>query len=189
MPTVDGIMEILDQRGSDDRYGSEKINQLEHGLQCAWLAEREGAEPALITAALLHDIGHLIHKYGDDAAERGIDDRHEVLGAKYLTSLFSENVTQPIAMHVDAKRYLCANEPGYFELLSEGSVRSLELQGGPMSEDESAAFIARDYAEGAISVRRWDDNAKVQDLLTPDLTYFRRYVDRSRVDKADEIAA
>ena len=180
-------MELLEQRSSD-RYGSEKINRLAHALPCAWQAERNGADAELITAALLHDVGHLIHKYDDDAAQRGIDARHEQIGSMFLARHFGSAVTEPIALHVDAKRYLCANEPGYFETLSAGSVRSLNLQGGPMREHESAAFMQHPYAEAALKLRRWDEGAKVEDLTTPDVNYFKKYVERSATDTRPEAA-
>ena len=157
------------------RYGMEQINQLEHALQCASLAERDGASPALITAALLHDIGHLIHKLGY-AAARGIDDRHEDLGRKYLRHFFHDDVVQPVALHVAAKRYLCAVEPAYFDGLSPGSVRSLELQGGPFDAEGAEAFAATAHGTDAIRLRRWDEAAKVEGLDTPSLDYFHPYL-------------
>lgn len=174
MSPVDRIFEVLETAGKA-RYGMEAINQLEHALQCAALAEEEGAEPSLITAALLHDIGHLIHKL-DDAAAQGIDDRHEALGEKLVRRWFCDEVARPIALHVDAKRYLCAVEGPYFDHLSPASVRSLELQGGRFTDDEAAAFIARDGAPEAVRLRRWDDDAKVKGLTTPPLSHFRPYI-------------
>lgn len=175
MSPVDKIFETLETEGVA-RYGMEAINQLEHALQCAAQAEKEGADAALITAALLHDIGHLIHKLGI-AAERGIDDRHEALGEKLLRQWFDEDVVRPVALHVDAKRYLCAMEPDYFGKLSAGSVRSLQLQGGPFEKDEAEAFMASSGGEDAVRLRRWDEGAKVVDLHTPPLAHFRPYVE------------
>lgn len=176
MPTVDELLDILGHRGGD-RYGSERVSQLDHALQCAWLAERQGAGANLITAALLHDVGHLIHKLGENAAARGIDARHEVIGSSYLKACFPDEVVGPIALHVDAKRYLCAAEPGYFDTLSAASIRSLKLQGGPMTDEEAAEFETRPHAEAAIRLRRWDEGAKLPELTTPDLGYFRKYVE------------
>lgn len=175
MSPVDRIFETLETAGKA-RYGMEAINQLEHALQCAKLAEDEGADAALITAALLHDIGHLIHKL-DDAAAQGIDDRHEALGEKLVRRWFREEVVRPVALHVDAKRYLCAVERPYFDHLSPASVRSLELQGGPFASDEAEEFIVRAGAPEAVRLRRWDDDAKVKDLPTPPLSHFRPYVE------------
>ncbi len=185
MVSMDNIFETLHQQGSE-RYGSERVSQLDHALQCAWLAERADKSPALITAALLHDVGHLIHKFGDDAALRGIDDRHEVLGAKFLARLFGDDVTQPIALHVDAKRYLCTNEPGYYEILSPGSVRSLHLQGGLMTEHESEAFRNTGFYAAAVDLRRWDEQAKIPELRTPGLDYFRKYAEACMIQSEED---
>jgi phosphonate degradation associated HDIG domain protein len=174
MSPVDRIMDTLETAGGA-RYGMEAVSQLEHALQCATLAEEEGAGPPLIAAALLHDIGHLIHKL-DDAAAQGIDDRHEALGDKLVRRWFRDEVARPVALHVDAKRYLCAVERAYFDHLSPASVRSLGLQGGRFTDDEAAAFIARDGAREAVRVRRWDDNAKMKGLKTPPLAHFRPYL-------------
>jgi [1-hydroxy-2-(trimethylamino)ethyl]phosphonate dioxygenase len=185
MTTVDRLFETLEVEGTA-RYGMEVINQLDHALQCAAQAEQECAGAALITAAVLHDIGHLVHKLGI-AAERGIDDRHEALGEKLLRTMFSDDVVLPVALHVDAKRYLCTAEPGYFNRLSKGSVRSLELQGGPFSESEALDFIGRPGGEAAVRLRRWDEDAKIKGKETPPLNHFRQYVEACL--KPDAIAA
>jgi phosphonate degradation associated HDIG domain protein len=152
------------------------VTQLEHALQCAGLAEDNGANPALITAALLHDIGHLVHDLGPGAAERGIDDRHEARGRDWLGQYFAEDVTGPVRLHVDAKRYLTATDPGYLSTLSEGSVRSLALQGGPFSRPLADGFIALPHAAAAVALRRWDEGAKVPGQPTLGLDHFRRYM-------------
>ena len=175
MTPIDQLFETLETEGVA-RYGMEAINQFEHALQCAAQAENESATPALITAALLHDIGHLVHKLGI-AAERGIDDRHEALGEKLLRKWFGNDVVLPVALHVDAKRYLCTAEPGYFNRLSPASVRSLELQGGPFTENEALDFISRACGEDAVRLRRWDEDAKKKGLQTPSLEHFRPYVE------------
>lgn len=177
MQTIDEIFSVIEIEGAA-RYGSERINQLEHALQCAWLAERESGKPALIAAALLHDIGHMLHQLGEDAALRGVDDRHEQIGYKFLRQRFDDAVCFPVKMHVDSKRYLCTVEEGYFEKLSAGSVRSLQLQGGPFSFDEANTFIEQPFARDAVNLRRWDEQAKVEDLTTPELDYFRQYVEQ-----------
>ena len=178
MTSIDRIFERFDLHGDED-YGSDRVRQREHALQCAALAEAEGASPALITAALLHDIGHLIHDLGAAPAARGIDDRHEMLGREWLAQWFGQDVTEPVRLHVPAKRYLTATDPGYFATLSFGSVRSLELQGGPFSTDGAAEFIGQPYAMEAVRLRRWDEGAKVPGLVTPDLAHFRRYIEAS----------
>ena len=185
MDPIDTLFQTLEVEGAA-RYGMEPINQLEHALQTALQAEQEDAGPALITAALLHDIGHLIHKLGV-AAERGIDDRHEILGEKLLRRWFGDGVVSAVALHVDAKRYLCQAEPGYFDRLSAGSVRSLELQGGPFSEPEAGDFIRQPGGPDAVRLRRWDEGAKVAGLETPPLSHFRPYVEA--VYRSDPIGA
>jgi phosphonate degradation associated HDIG domain protein len=179
MTPIDRIFERFDRHGGRD-YGSERVQQLEHALQCAALAEAEGAEAPLISAALLHDIGHLIHDLGAKPAERGIDDRHEALGEEWLRQWFGDDVTEPVRLHVPAKRYLTATDPGYLATLSPGSVRSLELQGGPFSAADAEAFIALPQAPAAVRLRRWDEAAKVPGKVTPDLAHFRRYLEASR---------
>ncbi len=176
MPDVDELFRILEHRGAT-RYGSERVSQLEHALQCACLGVAADNRPALVTAALFHDIGHLVHPLGDEAAARGIDDRHERVGEKYLSSCFGEAVSRPVALHVDAKRYLCSMEPDYLARLSTGSIRSLELQGGSFGTAESEVFRILSHAEDAIRLRRWDDQAKVVGRETPDLAHFRSYVE------------
>jgi len=162
--------------GGGRQYGGEAVTQLAHALQCAASAEAEHASPALITAALLHDIGHLTHKFGAKPAVRGIDDMHEQGGADFLASRFEPAVSEAVRLHVDAKRYLCAVEPGYFASLSPASVRSLELQGGVFSPAEAQEFIRRPFAEDAVRLRRWDEQAKVKGLKTPDFAHFESYM-------------
>lgn len=157
---------------AEGRYGLHDVTQRQHALQAAWLAEREGCGDALVAAALLHDIGHLVHHLGDNPAAEGVDDRHEELGDAYLRTLFGPEVTEPVRLHVAAKRYLCATEADYFGRLSPDSVLSLKLQGGPMSADEASAFRALPEAEAAVRLRRFDEAAKVKDLETPPVAHF-----------------
>lgn len=160
------------ERKGHDRYGETHVSQLEHALQCAALAESEGASPALIAASLLHDVGHLLHGLGRDIAKRGIDDRHEYRALPYLKPHFDADVLEPIRLHVDDKRYLCAINEGYWETLSPASKLSLELQGGMFSTEEAKAFGDRPYARAATQLRIWDDKAKIAGLATPDLGHF-----------------
>jgi phosphonate degradation associated HDIG domain protein len=176
MSAVDGIFAVYLDKGSD-AYGGERMNQLEHALQTAMLAEQSGADAALIVASLLHDYGHLIHDLGEGVAKRGIDDRHEILGAKKLSEFFGDAVTMPIKLHVDAKRYLCATDPEYMKLLSPGSSRSLSLQDGPFTPVEADAFMKRPFAERAAKLRLWDESAKKPGLQTPSLEHFRPYAE------------
>jgi len=158
-------------------YG-ESVNQIEHALQCATLAENAGASDALIVAALLHDVGHMMHRDAAGALQAGRDDGHEALGAKYLARWFVPAVTQPVALHVQAKRYLCAIEPGYHASLSSISQRTLEIQGGPMSPADIEAFEAQDYADDAVAVRRWDDLGKQAEMQTLPLAHFMAVLER-----------
>src|SRR5258708_20271952 len=130
MHPIEQILALL-RRGASADYDSDEVTQLAHALQCAPLAGEAGAAAPLIGAALLHDIGHLAHELGPNVARRGIDDRHEVRGRDWLGKWFAEDVTGPVRLHVDAKRYLTATDPGYFAILSPASVRSLPLQGAP----------------------------------------------------------
>ena len=169
---VDQLIELLHTKGTR-QYGGEGVSQCEHALQTASLAVREDAPVALLAAALLHDVGHLLHQAGEQPALRGIDDQHEEMGAEYLLPAFGPAVAEPVRLHVPAKRYLCATDPGYFARLSPGSVRSLALQGGPFTPGEAAEFRALPFAADAIRVRQWDEAAKVPGLETPTLEQYR----------------
>jgi phosphonate degradation associated HDIG domain protein len=171
------IQRLLEQKASG-RYGLTLINQQQHALQGAWLAEREGKGDALVVAALLHDIGHMVHDLGENPADAGIDDRHEELGHAWLQAHFGPEVTEPVRLHVAAKRYLCAVESDYFARLSPDSVKSLALQGGPMSAGEVAAFEALPQHREAVQLRRYDEQAKVKGLETPPVAHFMPAVAR-----------
>jgi [1-hydroxy-2-(trimethylamino)ethyl]phosphonate dioxygenase len=174
MSIVDEIFALYARRGGAT-YG-EGVTQSEHALQSAWLAEKEGASAELIAAALLHDIGHLLHVLPEDIAEQGIDTRHESLASAWLSQHFGPDVTEPVRLHVAAKRYLCAIEPGYFDALSEASKLSLKLQGGPMSDEEAEAFESNPACQPAVRLRRWDEAAKQAGLSTPTFKHFAMYV-------------
>lgn len=153
------------------QYG-EDVTQLQHALQCAHLAEQEGASESLVVAALLHDMGHMIHRDAARAIEQGQDDHHEVLGAKWLARCFSPAVTEPIRLHVQAKRYLCLREPAYAAALSSLSKITLQLQGGLMTEVDALAFESQPYAMDAVRLRRWDDHGKLAHVTTPTLQHY-----------------
>jgi phosphonate degradation associated HDIG domain protein len=172
MSPVDEILSLFEREG-DNAYFGEDVTQTQHALQSAQLAESEGAPAALIVAALLHDLGHLLHDLGEDAAERGIDDLHENAGSTWLSRYFGPDVVEPVRLHVEAKRYLCAVDESYAKGLSQASIRSLELQGGPMSSEERAEFEKRLYAQDAIRLRRWDDAAKVAAWRGPGMAHYR----------------
>lgn len=162
------------------RYGLSGVNQLQHALQAASLAEADGASPATVLASLLHDVGHMIHQLGDNPAGRGIDDVHEDLGGDWLARHFTPEVSEPVRLHVAAKRYLCTVEPDYFGKLSADSVRSLELQGGRMSADELASFRGKPHHAEAVRLRRYDEGAKDPLAATADFDHFLRHVEACR---------
>jgi len=153
-------------------YEGEPVTQLEHALQSAARAEAANAAPALVCAALLHDLGHLLNDHGETPTLRGVDDLHQFAALPFLRDSFGDDVLEPIKLHVDAKRYLCATRPGYYDALSPDSKRSLALQGGIHSAKDAAAFITKPYAADAVSVRLWDDLAKVADAPTPPLAHY-----------------
>lgn len=173
------VARLFAERGSGEYHG-EAVTQLEHALQCAALAAADGRAPPVIAAALLHDVGHLLHGHGEDHLARGVNDTHEDLGARLLARAFGPAVTEPVRLHVPAKRYLCAARPGYAGALSPASVRSLELQGGPMGAAERAAFEALPHFAAAVAVREYDDRAKVPGLVTPPLAHFWPHLEACR---------
>jgi [1-hydroxy-2-(trimethylamino)ethyl]phosphonate dioxygenase len=175
---VDRIVAVMEGPEADRHYG-EGVSERAHALQAAALARGEGAPPALIAAALLHDIGHLLHGLDEDIADRGIDGKHEAVGAAFLAKHFVEDVVGPVALHVDAKRYLVAAEPGYAAKLSAASVQSMELQGGVMSDAEAKAFAAKKHFAGALRVRRWDEEAKIVGLNVPPVSSYRDVLEAS----------
>lgn len=171
MDIVDRIFGLFDQFG-DHAYG-EAVNQREHALQSAHFAVEDGAPDTLIAAALIHDIGQFIEQAGDAAEIEGRDAQHEQLGAAYLAQYYPPAMVEPIRLHVDAKRYLCAVEPGYLEKLSGASLLSLSLQGGPFSDAEAAAFRTVPFWEEAIRLRGYDDLGKQTDLIVAPLESYR----------------
>ena len=177
---VEQIIQRFYDRG-DAAYIGEEVSQTQHALQAGWMAEKEGAGSELVTAALLHDFGHLLHNLPEDCSEQGIDDRHEEAGAGWLARYFGPAVTEPIRLHVAAKRYLCATEPEYFERLSDASRLSLKLQGGPLSEAEVDDFRRNPHWQPAVDLRRWDEEAKVKGLQTPELEHFRNYLESAAI--------
>lgn len=160
-------------------YGGEAVTQLQHALQAATLAEQAGASSTLITASLLHDIGHILHDLPDDAPDHDIDDFHENLAARYLEMHFLPAVAEPVRLHVAAKRYLCATDPEYLSILSEPSIQSLALQGGPMSAEEVATFEKSPFYQDAVQLRIWDDQAKDPEMVTAPIEAFAGHIEVS----------
>ena len=181
IPAVDDLVELYRTVGAA-RYGMEAVTQEQHALQCAALAERAGSPPRLIVAALLHDVGHLVAATQPGGARPG-NDLHEYVALPFLRRLLPETVLEPIRLHVDAKRYLCAVEPAYHATLSAASQRSLSLQGGAFSPQEAARFVGRPHALDAVALRRWDDQAKDPAAVTPGWEHFRRLLEQARSER------
>jgi phosphonate degradation associated HDIG domain protein len=171
--SVDEILSLYDERGAEN-YG-EGVDMTSHALQCAMLAQADDATPALVAAALLHDIGHLVADLpGDTPRDLALeDDRHEAVGARVLAPLFGPGVAQPVALHVTAKRYRCATDPEYHDHLTPASRASLLVQGGPLEERECQRFLAHPGFAAAMALRQWDDLAKIPDCPTPPMATFR----------------
>ena len=165
MSPVRQILALYERYGAAMYFG-ERVSMTEHALQAAYFAREQGAAASLVVAALLHDIGHLLEDVPADIADWTTDGHHEVVGGAWLARRFGPAVSEPVLLHVPAKRYLCATDAGYFSLLSPASVHTLRLQGGPMNEQEVARFEAEPYHREAVRVRRWDDQGKVAGLKT-----------------------
>ena len=170
------LLDLLDRHGGT-LYVGEAVTQCEHALQAAFAAEQVGAAPALIAAALLHDIGHLLPASHVGNGQKDYDLRHEVSGADWLAHHFPPEVVEPIRLHVAAKRYLCRAEASYRQGLSPASQASLRVQGGPFTAGEALAFLTHPHAQAALALRRWDEAAKVPGLETPDVWYYRRHLE------------
>jgi gamma-butyrobetaine dioxygenase len=169
---IDLIADVFAGDGARDYLG-EPVTVAAHLLQAGALAARAGASEALVAAALLHDIGHLVGPVSGQRLIAGSGNHHGDSGAGWLSHWFPEAVTEPVRLHVAAKRYLCAVEPGYFDRLSDASRYTLGLQGGTMSAAEVTDFIAHPYARDALAVRRWDEAAKDPDADVPDFDHYR----------------
>jgi [1-hydroxy-2-(trimethylamino)ethyl]phosphonate dioxygenase len=174
--SIDEVFELLTAGGGEAYFG-EPVTVLEHSLQAAWFMQRKNAEASLVVAALLHDVGHLLHDAGEDAAARGLDTHHEELGTEALKDHLPDSVLDPIRLHVAAKRYLCFAQSRYLAALSPASVESLALQGGPMSSGEAMAFLDLPHAQEAVTLRHADDAAKVEGLAVPELSSYRPLVE------------
>ena len=175
--------DIVARRGADSYLG-EPVTIGQHMLQAACLAQAEQASDELVAAALLHDIGHYTGEFGEDYIEQGIDNQHDEAGAEVLERFFPPRVTECVRLHVAAKRFLCATDPSYFGKLSEASVKTLALQGGPMSAREVVEFRAHPFFEEAVRVRLWDEAAKEPEMRVPGFEHYsallQQVVDRHR---------
>jgi phosphonate degradation associated HDIG domain protein len=177
MNVADEILAIFQQCGSSEYFG-ESVSMTEHALQAAFFARTAGAPPGLIIAALLHDIGHLVDDVPSDIADWTMDAHHEQVGSRWLAQRFRPEVSEPVRLHVPAKRYLLATDAGYFAKLSPASVVTLKLQGGPMAAHEVAKFETEPFYKDAVRVRQWDDQGKVAGLKTPGLGDYRPLIDK-----------
>lgn len=172
---INTLFNYMEKRGQS--FYDEVVTQLEHALQCAALAQQNEASPTLITGALLHDIGHIIlDEHSAREAFLDTDLSHEEVGAQYMKPFFPDAVTTPIRLHVPAKRYLCTTDASYHDGLSEASKRSFIVQGGVMSDEEREAFEQIPHFRDALTLRRWDDLAKVRGLETAELETYRDIV-------------
>ena len=175
--SIPEIVQLLSSRATT-WYGQEAVSQLEHALQCASLAEQSNESQETVVAALLHDLGHILSPNQLRATPTDAlpikDDLHQFLALPFLRSLFPDSVLEPIKLHVDAKRYLCAVDSGYWADLSPASKHSLELQGGKFNEQQVSAFEDLPFHAEATRLRRYDDLAKVPGHQTPDLAHYEQ---------------
>jgi len=174
---VDFLGGIFDRRG-DEEYLGEPVTMAEHMLQGATLAEKAGHREEIVVATLLHDIGHFTSEFGTFCMDDTEDRYHEEAGAQVLEAFFPTIVTDCVRYHVAAKRYLCATKPEYFKRLSEASVHSLNLQGGPMNATEVAKFETNPNVKDIVAVRYLDDAGKHPDMETPGFAHFAPMVQR-----------
>ncbi len=171
------VIRLFEQRGQG-RYGSEQVSQLQHALQCAVFAKRQGAGSAMIVAALLHDLGHIIdHQAMPESDDQNLDDAHEQRAYQWIKSNFGKSVADPVRLHVAAKRYLCTVEPEYLTKLSPASLKSFHDQGGLMSQSQIDDFRDEPFAFEAVELRRWDDLAKDPTMQTPTIEDFAPLLD------------
>jgi gamma-butyrobetaine dioxygenase len=175
MTVANDIFALFAAHGSA-AYG-EDVTCTQHSLQTAYFARAAAAPTPLVIAALLHDIGHFIAAVPEDLGKWHDDDRHEEVGARWLAAHFGPAIVEPVRLHVPAKRYLCTIDPGYPGALSKASVYTLDLQGGPMSPDETARFEREPFHAEAIALRRWDDQGKLAGLAIPPLDSYRDMIE------------
>jgi len=177
MSLAEEVIAIYQARGGEAYFG-ECVSVTEHGLQAAHFAEAEGAPETLVLAALLHDVGHLLEAVPEAIEDWTLDAHHEEIGARWLARRFAADVSEPVRLHVPAKRFLCATDSGYFARLSPASVHTLKLQGGPMTAREVAQFEAEPFWREAVRVRRCDDQGKVAGLRTATLRDYTALIER-----------
>jgi gamma-butyrobetaine dioxygenase len=174
---LDELAELFAGQGTAEYFG-EDVTQAEHMLQAGLLAESAGAPDALVAAALLHDVGHFHGAVTGQDLMDGTDNHHSATGAAWLARWFGPEVTEPVRLHVDAKRYLCTVEPGYYARLSPASVFTLSVQGGPMTLEQVRRFEGEPYHADALALRRWDEQAKDPSVTSPGFEHFRALLER-----------
>ncbi len=172
MDAIEKLADIYTTTGLEVFEGDRTVTQTSHALQTAMIAEAEGANAAMIAAALLHDIGRIVNPKDRAITDSGGDAKHEIVAQKYLEPWFGPEVTMPIKWHVAAKRYLIATAEDYASKVSGGSVRSLKGQGGAFTAAEAETFIREPFAREGVLLRRWDDRAKLPDAETPEFAHF-----------------
>ena len=172
--------EIIDKiikkyQTNKDFYLGEKVTIAEHMIQTAMLAEKNNSPQSLICACLLHDIGHFIIKDPDQLVSKSVDGKHEDIAFNFLKNYFKPEVTEPIKLHVNAKRYLCRKK-SYYNLLSKASKVSLELQGGKMNNDEAQKFILLKHHKDAITLRKYDDEGKIPNMKIKNINDYKELI-------------
>lgn len=173
---VDALFAYMKEKGQS--HYDEVVTQMEHALQCANQARLAGADQVQVASALLHDLGHfLIDEHNKEVDFLADDFLHEEVGAEYLEPFFIEALTEPVKLHVPAKRYICTAEAAYYDGLSLASKRSFQLQGGFMSDEERRGFEQNPHSRQAVQLRKWDDLAKVRGLETAGLESYRQAVE------------
>ena len=156
-------------------YLGEKVTIAEHMIQTAMLAEKNNSPQSLICACLLHDIGHFIIQDPDQLVSKSVDGKHEDIAFNFLKNYFKPEVTEPIKLHVNAKRYLC-REKSYYNLLSKASKISLELQGGKMNNDEAQKFVLLKHHKDAITLRKYDDEGKIPNMKIKNINDYKELI-------------
>jgi [1-hydroxy-2-(trimethylamino)ethyl]phosphonate dioxygenase len=180
---IDEIHNAFHTHGSS-QYGNESVTQLQHALQCGQCAIDTQSSAQLVTAALLHDIGHILSdEKMPTSTDQNLDDKHEDKGYQFLLRHFGTEVADPVRLHVVAKRYLCTKDPDYQKKLSPTSLKSFFDQGGPMSYEEQKQFESEKHFENAVRLRQWDDIAKDCQATTMELSAFEPYIKSSLISE------
>jgi phosphonate degradation associated HDIG domain protein len=172
------IFDLYRQHGHAEYIG-EPVSQLEHASQAGELALAANADPAVVLAAFLHDIGHLCAEIGVEQMDGLGTLHHEQIGADFLRAHgLPERVARLAESHVQAKRYLTFQYPEYYHALSEASRGTLRWQGGPMNETEALAFERDPDFDVILQLRQWDEQAKVEGKPVPDLAVFETILEQ-----------